>query len=148
MGIETKFDLAVERKCSRRAAAWALPGVMLLAAGCAQAQSAAQSSAQNTASLRWFDGTRWVDSTAAQGAAQAAGGVVVMVPVAQAAALQAALTAQGLSPRPLAVAGAYELATPAGADALLLTHRLVDLPQRLGVPVQVAPNWRTPMLRR
>ena len=117
----------------------AIPFVLALAAGCAQAQKLP---------LQWFDGTRWIDSTETQGAAQAAGGVVVMAPVAHAAALQAALVAQGLNPRPLAVAGAYELATPAGADALLLTHRLVDLPQRLGVPVQVAPNWRSQLMRR
>lgn len=144
MGIETNMERPAERLCSRRTAAWALPGLLLLATACAQAQG----TTPNAAPLRWFDGKQWIASTDAQGAAQAAGGVVVMVPVAQAAALQAALAAQGLNPRPLAVAGAYELATPAGAEALLLTHRLVDLPQRLGVPVQVAPNWRAPLMRR
>ena len=112
---------------------------MVLAAGCAQAQKAP---------LQWFDGQRWHTSTETQGAAQAAGGVVVMAPVAQAAALQAALVAKGLSPKPLAVAGAYELATPPGGEALLLTHRLADLPELIQAPVQVAPNWRASLRPR
>lgn len=126
--------MGIEHKWARRAAVSVLSALMLMAAGCAQAQKAPP--------VQWFDGQRWQGSTEDQGPAQAAGGVVVMAPVAQAAALQAALVAKGLSPRPLAVAGAYELATPAGAEALLLTHRLADLPDLLKVPVQVAPNWR------
>ena len=132
--------MGIEHKWNRRAAVWALSAAMLMAAGCAQAQKAPP--------LQWFDGQQWVNSTDAQGPAQAAGGVVVMVPVAQAAALQAALVAKGLHPRPLAVAGAYELATPAGADALLLTHRLADLSELIKAPVQVAPNWRAALRTR
>jgi hypothetical protein len=132
--------MGIDYKWNRRAAVWALSAAMLMAAGCAQAQKAPP--------LQWFDGQQWLSSTDAQGPAQAAGGVVVMVPVAQAAALQAALVAKGLSPRPLAVAGAYELATPAGADALLLTHRLADLPALIKAPVQVAPNWRAALRTR
>jgi hypothetical protein len=132
--------MGTEHKWNRRAAVWAVSATLLMTAGCAQAQKAPP--------LQWFDGQQWVSSTDAQGPAQAAGGVVVMVPVAQAAALQAALVAKGLSPRPLAVAGAYELATPAGADALLLTHRLADLAGLLKVPVQVAPNWQASLRQR
>lgn len=132
--------MGTEHKWNRRAAVWAMATTLLMTAGCAQAQKAPP--------LQWFDGQQWVSSTDAQGPAQAAGGVVVMVPVAQAAALQAALVAKGLSPRPLAVAGAYELATPAGADALLLTHRLADLAGLLKVPVQVAPNWQASLRKR
>lgn len=130
MGIESMWGAA------------ALTLVLSLGSGCAQAQKAGSSAAL------WFDGQGWVAATEQQGPAQAAGGVVVMVGAAQAAALQTALTTKGLSPRPLAVAGAYELATPPGADALLLTHRLADLPQLLQTPVQVAPNWQAGLRRR
>lgn len=121
----------------------ALSAALVLSGGCAQAQKAA-----GTPASSWFDGQQWVAVTDAQGPTQAAGGVVVMAPVAQAAALQAALVALGLSPRPLAVAGAYEVATPAGAEALLLTHRLTELPQKLQAPVQIAPNWRATLKSR
>ena len=131
--------MGIEHKWTRRAAVWALSASMLWAVGCAQAQKTP---------IQWFDGQQWVNSTDAQGPTQAAGGVVVMVPVAQAAALLSALVAKGLSPRPLAVAGAYEVATPAGADALLLTHRLADLPELLKAPVQVAPNWQAALRKR
>jgi hypothetical protein len=132
--------MGIDHKWNRRGAVWALLAAMLMAAGCAQAQKAPP--------LQWFDGQQWVNSSDTQGPAQAAGGVVVMVPVAQAAALQAALVAKGLSPRPLAVAGAYELATPPGTDALLLTHRLADLPELIKAPVQVAPNWQAALRKR
>lgn len=132
--------MGIDAKWARRLSMAAVSASLVVAAGCAQAQKAPP--------LQWFDGQRWNTSTEAQGTAQAAGGVVVMAPVAQAAALQAALVAKGLSPRPLAVAGAYELATPAGADALLLTHRLADLPDLLKVPVQVAPNWQASLRPR
>lgn len=130
MGIESMWGSA------------ALALVLALGSGCAQAQKAAGGGSQ------WFDGQGWVQATDQQGAGQAAGGVVVMVEAGKAAALQAALAAKGLNPRPLAVAGAYELATPPGADALLLTHRLADLPQLLQAPVQVAPNWQAGLKRR
>lgn len=127
--------MGIEHKWARQLAACGLAAAALaMASGCALAQKAP---------LLWFDGQHWHTSTDVQGVAQAAGGVVVMAPVAQAAALQAALVALGLNPRPLAVAGAYEVASPAGADALLLTHRLAELPQTLQAPVTVAPNWRT-----
>lgn len=116
--------------------------VLALGSGCAQAQKSP------AAAIQWFDGQAWVAATEQQGSGQAAGGVVVMVEAGKAAALQVALAAKGLSPRPLAVAGAYELATPPGADALLLTHRLADLPQLLQAPVQVAPNWQAGLKRR
>ena len=132
--------MVTEHKWQRRTAVWALSVAMLVATGCAQAQKAPP--------LQWFDGHHWQVSTDEQGPAQAAGGVVVVAPVAQAAALQAALVAKGLSPRPLAVAGAYELATPPGAEALLLTHRLADLPDLIKAPVQVAPNWRASLRPR
>jgi len=122
--------------------ALALSATLVLAGGCAQAQKSAATAAT------WFDGQQWVAASDAQGPAQAAGGVVVMAPVAQAAALQAALAALGLNPRPLAVAGAYEIATPAGAEALLLTHRLVDLPRQIKAPVQIAPNWQATLRTR
>ena len=131
--------MGIERQWKRRAAMLALSASMLVGVGCANAQKTP---------LQWFDGQQWVSSTDVQGPAQAAGGVVVMVPVAQAAALHAALVAKGLSPRPLAVAGAYELGTPPGADALWLTHRLADLPELLKVPVQVAPNWQATLRKR
>lgn len=131
--------MGIDPTWRRRVAVAAVVAGMVLAAGCAQAQKAP---------LQWFDGQRWHTGTDTQGVAQAAGGVVVMAPVAQAAALQAALVAKGLSPRPLSVAGAYELSSPAGADALLLTHRLADLPDLLQVPVQVAPNWRASLRPR
>ena len=35
-----------------------------------------------------------------------------------------------------------------GTDALLLTHRLADLPELLKVPVQVAPNWQATLRKR
>lgn len=132
--------MGIDLKLVRRMATVALSAAMVVAAGAAPAQEGE--------ALRWFDGQAWNSSTPAQGAAQAAGGVVVMAPVAQAAALQAALVAKGLSPRPLAVAGAYEVASPPGAEALLLTHRLADLPELLQVPVQVAPNWRASLRPR
>lgn len=132
--------MGTEHKWGRHAGVCILAFALLTAAVGAQAQKAP--------ALQWFDGQQWVNSTETQGPAQAAGGVVVMVPVAQAAALQSALVAKGLSPRPLAVAGAYEVATPAGADALLLTHRLADLPELLKAPVQVAPNWQAALRKR
>jgi hypothetical protein len=131
--------MGIEHKWTRRVAVWALSASMLLTVGCAQAQKTP---------LQWFDGQQWVNSTDTQGPTQAAGGVVVMVPVAQAAALQAALVAKGLSPRPLSVAGAYEVGSAPGTDALLLTHRLADLPELLKVPVQVAPNWQATLRKR
>jgi hypothetical protein len=135
--------MAIDSKTSSVLRVLALSAALVLSGGCAQAQKSAATTASN-----WFDGQQWVAVTDAQGPAQAAGGVVVVAPVAQAAALQAALVALGLSPRPLAVAGAYEVATPAGADALLLTHRLTELPQKLQVPVQIAPNWRATLKSR
>lgn len=132
--------MVIDPQWARRTAVVAFSVTLALAAAFAQAQKAPPQ--------QWFDGQQWRTSTEDQGAAQAAGGVVVMAPVAQAAALQAALVAKGLSPRPLAVAGAYEVSTPAGADALMLTHRLADLPELLKVPVQVAPNWRAGLRAR
>lgn len=131
--------MAIDHKGRRQLALGAVSFTLLAAAGAVWAQKA---------SLQWFDGERWVDSTEAQGPAQAAGGVVVMVPVAQAAALQALLLARGFKPRPLAVAGAYELPSAAGEDALRLTHGLADLPALLKAPVQVAPNWRAGLRTR
>lgn len=132
--------MVTEHTWARRLGGWVLSASLVMAAGCAHAQKATP--------VQWFDGQNWQTSTDTQGAAQAAGGVVVVAPVAQAAALQAALVGKGLSPRPLAVAGAYELATPPGGEALLLTHRLADLPELIRAPVQVAPNWRASLRPR
>ena len=132
--------MGTEHKWGRHAGVCILAFALLTAAVGAQAQKAP--------ALQWFDGQQWVNSTDTQGPTQAAGGVVVMVPVAQAAALQAALVAKGLSPRPLSVAGAYEVGSAPGTDALLLTHRLADLPELLKVPVQVAPNWQATLRKR
>lgn len=132
--------MVTEHKWARQLGGWVLSAALVMAAGCAQAQKAPP--------VQWFDGQSWHVSTDTQGAAQAAGGVVVVAPVAKAAALQMALVGKGLSPRPLAVAGAYELVTPPGAEALLLTHRLADLPELIQAPVQVAPNWRASLRPR
>ena len=129
---------------ARRGAVWALGGWLALSA-LAQTPAPVSDAAD---AQRWFDGQAWVAAHPQQGPAQAAGGVVVMVAPSHAAALHAALMAKGLLPRPLPVAGAYQVDSAPGVAALALTHRLADLPGVVGAPVQIAPNWISPMRLR
>jgi hypothetical protein len=90
-----------------------------------------------SAVTRWFDGERWVAVTATQGAAQAAGGLIVRTDPAQLDAVKRFLQQRGIAHQAWSLPGALWLPADPGAASLALSHRLQGAP----APIRVEPNW-------